>query len=109
EPAFETYRRELAAADLPVTLAVHYHLIAGKGYEAFGRIAQARRSLDQAIELASTHRLNQLLFTAENSLRELEAGARSREAAKTDVAVPEGIVDVASAIQDLRAAVGVPE
>lgn len=104
EPAFELYRRQLSKDELPVALKAHYHLIAGKGYGAFGRPVQARRELTQAIELAATHRLNQLLFTAEESLRLLEHGQAAASAAAVKANVPEVVADVAAAIRGMKAA-----
>lgn len=106
EPGFELYRRELAGADLPVALAVHFHLISGKGFEIFGRFAQARRSLTQAIDLAASYRLNQLLFTAEESLKRLESGESTAAAGVRD-AVPDSVVDVATAIKEMKLVAGV--
>jgi tetratricopeptide (TPR) repeat protein len=111
EPAFESYRRELAAIDLPVHLEVSYHLQTGKGYSAFSRWDRAERSLTRALELAAKHRLNQLLFAAEESLRQLEIG---KHAARTSVpfvpaVAPASVADVAAAIHQMRALVGAHE
>jgi tetratricopeptide (TPR) repeat protein len=105
EPAFESYRRDLAEASLPVVLEVNYHILAGKGYYAFGRLDRARGSLTQAIEIASQNRLNQLLFTAEQSLEKLEVGERL--AARAEVEAPEQLADVATAIRTMRRLAGV--
>jgi tetratricopeptide (TPR) repeat protein len=104
EPAFESYRRELAAIELPANLEVSYHLQSGKGYTAFGRWDRAQRSLTRAVELAAKHRLNQLLFAAEESLRQLEIG---KSAARTNIPVvpaiaPDSVADVAAAIHQMR-------
>ena len=112
EPRFESYRRELAGADLPVTLEVAYHLEAGKGYAAFGRHDRAQRLLNHALDLAATHRLHQLVFSAEESLRQLEAGmhAAMRDVPTfTPVAAPDSVVDVAEAIYKMREMVGAHE
>ena len=109
EPAFESFRRELTASELPVNLEVAFHLESGKGYAAFGRTDRAHRSLDRAIELAGKHRLNHLLFAAEESLRHLEASERACErdsAAFVTVPAPESVVDVADAIYRMRTLVG---
>jgi tetratricopeptide (TPR) repeat protein len=103
EPAFEMYRRQLADADLPVALAVYFHLISGKGFETFGRVEQARRALTQAIDLAAAYRLNQLLFTAEESLKQLEAGEAATAAAAATGVVPHSVADVAAAIKEMKA------
>ena len=109
ETAFESYRRELAAVELPVSLEVGYHLQTGKGYAAFGRLERARRSLNQAIELAAKQRLNQLVFTAEESLRQLEGGKHGVEANESmfaSSAAPDSVADVADAIRNMRTLVG---
>lgn len=109
EPRFEAYCRELAAVELPANLEVSYHLQAGKGYAAFGRQMRAHRSLTHAIDLASKHRLNQLLFSAEQSLRQLEAGRTAERATQptfTPAEAPESVVDVANAISQMRALAG---
>ncbi|MFL5561792.1 MAG: hypothetical protein ACJ79K_09985 [Gemmatimonadaceae bacterium] len=111
EPSFESYRRELAAIQLPANLEVSYHLQTGKGYAAFGRWERAERSLTNAVELAAKHRLNQLLFAAEEGLRQLEIGknaARSNTPFVPSVA-PESVADVAAAIHQMRALVGAHE
>lgn len=105
EPAFEAYRRELAQATLPIALETNFHILSGKGYHAFGRNDRAHASLTLAVELASQHRLNQLLFNAEQSLRQLEVGSRTPE--KTSIGTPEEVADVASAIQAMRQMAGV--
>lgn len=109
EPRFESYRRELATVELPANLEVAYHLQTGKGYSAFGRWERAERALTRAVELAAKHRLNQLLFSAEESLRQLEVG---KQATRTNpvlipVVAPESVADVAAAIHQMRTLVGV--
>lgn len=111
EPRFEAYRRELAGVELPVVLQVHYHMHLGNGYATFGRLDRARRSLMRAAEIAAEHRLNQLLFTAEDSLRRLEAGDRqlSEQAAVTKEFVPDTVADVATALHEMRTMAGVTQ
>ena len=105
EPAFEAYRRELSQAALPIELAVNLHILVGKGYHSFGRSDRARTSLVQAVELASQNRLNQLMFNAEQNLRQLEVGERM--AARTAVEAPEDVADIAKAIHAMRELAGV--
>jgi tetratricopeptide (TPR) repeat protein len=100
EPSFETYRRELLSAALPVVLEVNFHMVVGKGHDTFGRTERARECYTRAIEMASQHRLNQLLFSAEQSLQKLESGERA--AARSGVEAPETVADVASAIHSMR-------
>lgn len=111
EPRFESYRRELAGVQLPANLEVGFHLQSGKGYMAFGRWDRAQRSLNCAIELAAKHRLNQLLFSAEESLRQLEGiqAAKATSMPFTAVVPPESVADVAAAIHQMRTLVGAHE
>ena len=110
EPRFEIYRRQLARAPLPVSHQVNFQLLLGKGHTAFGRHEQARRAFIEAIELSAMHRLNQLLFSAEEGLRQLEAGQRPlRDSNFPSVNAPEGISDVVSAIQSMREMAGVED
>jgi tetratricopeptide (TPR) repeat protein len=101
EPAFESYRRELAEASLPVTLEVNFHMLVGKGQHTFGRPERARESYALAIEMAAQHRLNQLLFNAEQSLQNLEKG--ERVTSRNVIDAPETVADVAHAIHSMRA------
>jgi hypothetical protein len=111
EPRFESYRRELAGIELPPNLAVGYHLQTGKGYTAFARWDRARRALNQAMELAAKHRLNQLLFSAEEGLRQLEGqeAARAAQCVFVPMATPDSVADVAAAIHQMRTLVGANE
>jgi tetratricopeptide (TPR) repeat protein len=109
EPRFELYRRELARAKLPVNLEAAFHVDVAKGYAAFGRIDRAEQSFALAIEVAAKHRLNQLLFAAEDGLRQLEAGKQAvRATPQTFIptSAPDSIVDVAAAIHQMRELVG---
>jgi tetratricopeptide (TPR) repeat protein len=105
EPMFEQYRRELADASLPVTLACQYNYYVGEGYRLFGRMEQARMALERALQLAEQHRLNEMMFRVEQSLESLKDGgvviiAEAMEAS------PE-VSDVATAIRGLRELAGV--
>jgi tetratricopeptide (TPR) repeat protein len=108
EPRFESYRRELAGVELPPNLAVGYHLQTGKGYTTFARWDRARRALNQAMELAAKHRLNQLFFSAEEGLRQLEGqeAARAAQSVFVPIATPDSVADVAAAIHQMRTLVG---
>lgn len=109
EPSFELYRRELAKANLPVNLEVSYQLDLGKGYTTFGRYERAEQALTQAIGLAAKHRLNQLLFAAEEGLRQLESCKHASRATRPTfipAATPEAVVDVATALHQMRELVG---
>jgi tetratricopeptide (TPR) repeat protein len=104
EPAFEAYRRELVQAALPVALQVNLHMLSGKGYQEFGRTDRARNSLTLAIELASQHRLNQLLINAEQQLLQLEIGERANTRVTREA--PSEVAYVATAIHAMRELAG---
>jgi tetratricopeptide (TPR) repeat protein len=98
EPVFEQYRRELAGVALPPYLEAAYHLYVGEGLRGFGRIEAARDALTRAIDVAARHRLNQLLFRAEQALREMSIAPAPRPAALP----PAEVRDVAEAIGRMR-------
>ncbi|HEU4630376.1 MAG TPA: hypothetical protein VFS08_11570 [Gemmatimonadaceae bacterium] len=100
EVVFEQYRRELAAAALPVDLAASSQLVAGQGYRLLGRTTAARRALTRATELARQHGLHQIGFEAEAALEALERGEGRTAAAS--LAAPESLREIASAMSAMR-------
>jgi tetratricopeptide (TPR) repeat protein len=64
ETVFERYRRQLADAPLPPSLAVDYAVAVGDGCRRFGREPQARAAFDRALTLADEHHLNDQLIDA---------------------------------------------
>jgi tetratricopeptide (TPR) repeat protein len=105
EPMFEQYRRELADALLPVSLACQYNYYVGEGYRLFGRTEQARVALERALQMAEQHRLNEILFRVEQSLESLKDGGVVIIA---EAAEPTPVVqDVAFAIREMRELAGV--
>lgn len=106
EPAFEAYRREFENVELTPFLQVNFHLLAGKGCARFGRTDRARAEFVRAIELAAQHRLNQLLFSAEESLERLERGLVEAERLVGNDASEE-VADVAEIIHSMRELAGV--
>jgi tetratricopeptide (TPR) repeat protein len=104
EPTFEQYRRELADASLPVTLACHYQYYVGEGYRMFGNVTAARDALVRALEMAEQHGINQMIFRAEQSLRSLDQGVVI--IAKAPAPTPE-VERVATAVRTMRELVGV--
>ncbi|MGQ0712490.1 MAG: hypothetical protein ACT4PJ_02030 [Gemmatimonadaceae bacterium] len=107
EPMFEHYRRELADASLPVTLACQYHFYAGQGYSLFGRNEQARAALERAIEIAEQHRINEVLFRAEQSLEAIRDGGVVIIANSPQVAPTASVERVALAVREMRELAGV--
>ena len=107
EPMFEHYRRELVDASLPVALACQYHYYVGQGYRLFGRNVQAEASLKRAIQLAEQHRINEVLFRAEQSLEALRDGGVVIIAnAPAPSPAPE-VERVADAVREMRELAGV--
>ena len=105
ETVFEQYRRELAAAPLPVDLAASYHLVTGQGCRRFGRLEAARTALRTAGRLAEQHALHQLSFEAERELAAVdraERGERADELARAVAEAPASVQPVAAAIHELR-------
>jgi tetratricopeptide (TPR) repeat protein len=74
ELQFDRYRRDLDRADFTPQLRVTYLLHVGRGYQALGDAAKGIPYIERAIEMASEHSLNALLFEAEDAL----ASAKSR-------------------------------
>jgi tetratricopeptide (TPR) repeat protein len=68
ELQFDRYRRDLERADFTPLLRVTYLLHVGRGYHSLGNSEAGVSYLERAIELASHHKLNQLVFEAEAAL-----------------------------------------
>jgi tetratricopeptide (TPR) repeat protein len=100
EPVFEQYRRELSDVELPVTMQASYQLRVGQGYRIFGRLELASQYLQHAVDVASRHGLNRLLFEAEQALADLERGKEVAEASA--VQVREELRDIAEGISEMR-------
>jgi tetratricopeptide (TPR) repeat protein len=109
EPMFEQYRRELADASLPVTLACQYHFYIGQGYSLFGRTAQAKASLERALELAEQHHINEILFRAEQSLEALRDGGVVIIANAPEFSPTPEVERVAQAVREMRELAGVSD
>ena len=107
EPMFEQYRRELSDASLPVALACQYHFYVGQGYSLFGRNAQAKASLERAIELAEQHHINEILFRAEQSLEALRDGGVVIIANAPEFSPTPEVERVAEAVREMRELAGV--
>jgi len=102
EPVFEQYRQQLASIALPPLLRSSYFLYAGRGCLSFGRADEGRAMLREAIHVAELHKLNQLLFDAENSLA--QADIPRRQGTKTSPTTPweASVQSVADSIASLR-------
>lgn len=107
EPVFEQYRRELASAPMPATLACHYHYYVGQGYRLFGHTEQAEACLKRSIELAEKHHINEVLFKAEQSLEGLRDGGVVIIAQAQPFQPSVEVERVAGAVREMRDLAGV--
>lgn len=97
ETVFEQHRRALEQAPLPGRLAVAYHRDAAKGLARFGRLDEARASIERARGLASAQGMHQLSFEIEALAASLEEqGKKVKQVAPT--AAP---ADIAEALEGL--------
>jgi tetratricopeptide (TPR) repeat protein len=106
ELQFDRHRRDLESAAFTPLLRVTYLLHVGRGYHSLGNPEAGIPYLKQAVALAESHKLNQLIFEAEDAL----ADARRKEVrrpAETQVTTHVAVQAVADAIHDLRHLAGV--
>lgn len=75
ELRFDKYRRDLESADLTPLLRVTYLLHVGRGYGALGNPDLGIPYLERAVEMATRHQYNQLLFEAEGALADAKRHA----------------------------------
>ncbi|MGH7647299.1 MAG: hypothetical protein ACREND_04230 [Gemmatimonadaceae bacterium] len=110
QPVFEQYRRELADAVLPATLAAYFEFYTGQGYRTFDRVEQAETWLERAVATASSHQISEVLIKAEQSLAEVREGlalqARTNDE-ETTVETSPRVMEVADAIHEMRTIAGV--
>lgn len=73
--SFARWRREIGSLfeQLPAERRVDFHLQLGIGEARFGHIADAERSLLEALSLAEQFRLNEYVFRAEAALKDLKS------------------------------------
>jgi tetratricopeptide (TPR) repeat protein len=106
EEAFEGYANQLKAAPLDPRLRSYFLLYYGQGCEQFGRYAEAERFMDEAREFATSHKIHQVAFEAEQALA--TAGKKTRQRAVAVESwretVPPDVRYVAEAFANLREA-----
>jgi tetratricopeptide (TPR) repeat protein len=100
---FERYRQQLASETLPPLLRTQFELHVGRGYQTFGEFAAARTWLERAVQMASEHSFNQLLFEAEDALSKKEAIGAPKA---TTFEVSDEVITIASELKELRELVG---
>lgn len=109
EPRFEQYRRELADVALPASLEAEYFLHVGEGYRRFGHVEASRTALERAIEVATAHSFNHIVFRAEEELRALKAApSEAFDIPRVAPATPSASVRaIADAVSEMRQLAGV--
>lgn len=103
ETQFEQMRRMLVTQPLPPVMLTYFELGQGEGYQRFGAAEKARMHLMRALSLATEHEFNELVFDAENALRNL-----TQPAPRPEVARPMSldVQEVAEAISEMRELAG---
>jgi tetratricopeptide (TPR) repeat protein len=105
ELQFDKYRRDLDRADFSPDLRFTYLLHVGRGYHALGNPEAGIPYLERAVEVASTHHLNQAMFEAEEALAAARRADRLTRSARSTPA-PE-IQSVVDAIHAMKATAGI--
>ena len=101
EIQFDRYRRDLESADFTPQLRVTYLIHVGRGFHSLGDGERSIPYLERAIEMASEHQLNALLFEAEGALAEVRARRAGQRIAKSESFDP-SIQPVIDAIQEMK-------
>lgn len=101
ELQFDRYRRDLESAEFNPQLRVTYLLHVGRGYHSLGEPEKGIPYLERAIELASEHQLNQMMFEAEGALAEARARKVGQRVVETETFDP-SIQPVIDAIQGMK-------
>jgi tetratricopeptide (TPR) repeat protein len=111
QPLFEQYRRDLENAALPPALAAYFYIYVAQGHRTFDQIPLATAAITRAIEIASSNRLGQAQFEAEEIYEGLKRD-QARELreeiqiARTVTWSPE-VRHIADALHELRTMAGV--
>jgi tetratricopeptide (TPR) repeat protein len=107
ELQFDRYRRELEIADLSPQLRATYLLYVGRGYCLLHQSPLGIPYLEKAVEFAAEHRLNQLMFEAEEALS--VAGREQRSVTPTPKWTNDAtsFEDVVGAIQSMKEMAGI--
>ena len=103
--AFEAYGRELRNAALDPRLRSYFLLYYGEGCERLGRHDEAVRSIEDARDFATEHKIYQVAHDADRALVAGEKSARVEAAKKVwaNEPIPAEVANVVSALSQLRA------
>jgi tetratricopeptide (TPR) repeat protein len=97
---FEQHRRELANEPLPPAMRVNYLIEVGRGQMAFGAYAEARATLLEGMQLATSSGFNRASFVAESLLKELDVAER-RQVRAEEVTAVEAPADISAELDRL--------
>lgn len=106
ELQFDKYRRDYESAEFTPVLRITYLLNVGRGYHALHQSEAAIPYLEQALQLAEKHHLNQLVFQAEAALAEVRQPTR-RSDDSTHVPITDDMRCAIHTIQGLKEMAGV--
>jgi tetratricopeptide (TPR) repeat protein len=106
ELQFDKYRRDLEATDFNPLLRVTYLLHVGRGYHVLGRAETGIPYLERAVDVASEHGLNHLLFQAEAALTEARR-RQVRPVQQVSYSVGSDVQEVVEAVEVMRATAGI--
>jgi hypothetical protein len=106
ELQFDKYRRDLEGTDFTPVLRITYMIHVGRGYRLLGNSQAGIPYLERAIQVASQHHMNQLLFEAEAELANAKRG-RPREEILVTPSPTENLQHVIDAIQDMKGMAGI--
>jgi tetratricopeptide (TPR) repeat protein len=100
---FDKYRRDLENADFTPLLRVTYLLHVGRGYHALGRSEAGVPHLERAVEMASAHSLNQLMFEAEAALSDATIRRRhtNPERDRSSIRTVQPVIDAIHEMKEL--------
>jgi hypothetical protein len=104
EEAFEGYAKELTDRQLDPRLRAYFLLYYGQGCDQFGRFEDGVKFMAQARDFATSHKIHQVAFEAEQALS--AAGKKTRQRVKATETwretVPSDVRHVAEAFAYLR-------
>jgi tetratricopeptide (TPR) repeat protein len=107
ELVFEQYRRELARETMAPNVEVSFLQTSAEGLRRFGRIAEARRTAERMLDVASRHELHEHVMKAASLLDELEQPPLR---APSEAPAPSArVARIARTISEMRVEAGLPD
>jgi tetratricopeptide (TPR) repeat protein len=107
ELVFEQYRRELARETMAPNVEASFLQASTEGLRRFGRIAEARRSAERMLDVASRHEMHEHVIRAAALLDELEQPPLQPPRAAP--APSARVASIARTIAEMRVEAGLPD